>query len=384
MPSETHRLKVGMLASLTGQFSDQGRQALAGASAWVNDANARGGIQVASYGRKLPVELTHYDDRSTAHIARAWTEKLILDDQVDLLLGPYSSSLTLAAMPEAERLQRVLWNHGGASDQVYAQGSRWVVGILTPASGYLHGILDLVKEGDPAADRTVAIIHSARGSFPAAVASGVESYAEEAGFQVVFTTQYRSPSADFPPILQALQERKPDIILGVGRIEEDILLAKQIVRSGVSVNAIALVAAGIGQFREALGDAATGFLGPSQWEPGAGYQSDYGPSAQELAQRYQAFGPGGGDYAMAQAYAAGLVAQKCVEDTGTLDNVALRETADRLDFTTFYGRFKLEPGTGCQIGHSVSVVQWQGEQKIIVWPKELRQADPIYPSHPPR
>ena len=377
-----------MSVSLTGQFGSQGRQALAGASAWVSDTNARGGIHVASHGGKLPIELTHYDDQSTARVARAGTEKLILDDRVDLLLGPYSSSLTLAALPVAERLQRVLWNHGGASDQIYAQGSRWVVGILTPASRYLHGVLDLVKDRGTAA-RTVAIVHSARGSFPAAVASGAESYAAEAGFQVEFKAQYSSPAFDFPAILQALLEREPDTILGVGRIEDDILLAKEMVRSGVRVGGIALVAAGIGRFGEALGGAATGFMGPSQWEPGANYQPDYGPSDRELAQRYKAFGPafrpgGGADYVMAQAYATGLVAQKCVEETGTLDNLALRETAGRLDFTTFYGRFKLEPGTGRQIGHSVSVVQWQGDRKVIVWPRELRQADPIYPSHPPR
>ena len=373
-------LKVGMTASLTGQFASQGSQALEGAAAWVRDANSDGGIYVGTQSRKLSVHLTHYDDESKASVASTMTERLILDNHIDLLLGPYSSVLTLATAPIAEKTQRVLWNHGGASDQIYRQGFRWVAGILTPASRYFLGVIDLVKEIDPGA-RRVAVLHSSKGSFPVAVASGVESYALEQGFQIIFKRQYYPPVVDFSPLLRELEEIEPDIILGVGRIQDDLLLARQLVESQVRVKAIALVSAGIGQFKESLGSRATGFMGPSQWEPEAAYVPDYGPSAQELAKRLQLFRPGASDYAMAQAYAAGLVAQKCIEEAGTLDNCALRETAGRLDFTTFYGRFKLDPATGCQVGRSVVIVQWQDGQKVIVWPRELRQADLIYPSH---
>jgi branched-chain amino acid transport system substrate-binding protein len=149
----------------------------------------------------------------------------------------------------------------------------------------------------------------------------------------------------------------------------------------IKAKTIALVAAGIGQFKEVLGHHAAGFVGPSQWEPGAAYVPDYGPSPQELVGRLGKFGREGGDYALAQAYASGLVARKCVEEAGTLDNGALREVAGRLDFTTFYGRFRLDPATGNQIGRSVLIVQWQDGEKVILWPKEMRRGDMIYPSH---
>ena len=374
------RVTVGMVASLTGQFSGQGRQALEGAVAWAGDANDAGGIFVGKYGIKLPVHLTHYDDQSKADVARMLTEKLILDDRVGLLLGPYSSVLTLAAAPVAERYQRVLWNHGGASDQIFSQGFRWVVGILTAASKYLHGVIDLLQETDPG-PRRVAILHSSRGSFSPAVASGVERYAEEQGFQIAFKGPYHPPTSDFSPLLDEIRRREPDLIIGVGRIQDDLLLGRQIVQERVRAQAIVLVAAGIHQFGEELGDQAEGFMGPSQWEPVGTYIPDYGPSAQDLADRLQAFRPGGGDYAMAQAYAAGVVAQRCVEEAGTLDNGRLRETANRLDFTTFYGRFKLDPETGSQVGRSVVIVQWQRGEKVVVWPREMREGALVYPSH---
>ena len=378
MPGD--RVRVGMVASLTGQFAGQGRQALEGASAWTRDCNAGGGIFVLSRGGHLPVELTFYDDESVAQVAAAMAEKLVLEDRVDLLLGPYSSVLTLAVARVTERLQRVLWNHGGASDQIYSQGFRWTVGILTPASRYFFGVVDLVSERDPSA-RRLAIFGSTRGSFPIAVASGVDAYAAQHGFQTVYRGQYVSPAADFSPLLAEMEETEPDIIVGVGRIDDDLLLARQMVQRGVRARAIALVAAGIGHFSEVLGSCAGGFMGPSQWEPGAASVPDYGPTAQDLAERAGPFGWRDRDYAMAQAYAAGLVAQKCVELAGTLDNRDLREVADRLEFTTFYGRFKLDPVTGCQVGRSVVTVQWQGGKKVVVWPKEVRQGDAIYPSH---
>ena len=376
MPVEP--LRVGMVASLSGQFRAQGRQALEGAAAWARDVNAEGGIYVRALGRKLRVQLRFYNDESVARLARAMSEKLILEDQVNLLLGPYSSVLTLAVAPIAERHHRVLWNHGGASDQIYRQGYRWVVSVLAPASRYHVGVIDLIRERDPAA-RRVAVLRSSKGSFPEEVVSGVERYAVRQGLEVVFRGSYDPGSTDFSPLLEELQGHAPDLILGAGRIQDELLLARQIVERKVSAKAVALVVAGIAEFGEALGPSAEGFMGPSQWEAAAQHPVDYGPSAGDLAARSELFRPAGADYAAAQAYAAGLVAQRCVEEAGTMENSALREVAERLDFTTFYGRFKLDPETGEQVGCSVVIVQWQHGRKVVVWPRSLRQGELHYP-----
>ena len=385
MPTRNRRrewIAVGLPASLTGQFQGQGKQALEGARAWVRDVNSNGGIRVGTWDAKLPIHLTYYDDCSRAQAAGDITERLIVADEVDILLGPYSSVLTMAAAPVAERLHRVLWNHGGAADPIHGQRLEWVVGILTPASLYFAGAIDLVQDRDPKVSR-VGILYSARGSFPAAVAGGVERYATQQGLEVVFNRQYHPPVADFHPILRELQEAQPDVMLAVGRIQDDLLLAKHIVQMGFSAKAVGLVAAGIAQFGEELGGWAEGFMGPSQWEPTTGYIPVYGPPPEEMSDKLTLLRPGNprraGDYAMAQAYAAGLVAQRCIEEAGTLDNLALRDIANRLDFTTFYGRFKLDSATGRQVGRSVVIVQWQAGRKVVVWPKDARQAAVTYP-----
>ena len=134
-----------MTAALTGRYSLPGRQALLGAQAWVEDTNRAGGIWLHGSRAQLPLRLTSYDDASEPEQCAMLTERLITEDQVDILLGPYSSGLALRAAEVAQRSQRVLWNHGGASEAIYTRGFAWVVGILSPPSTYFHSVIDFVR-----------------------------------------------------------------------------------------------------------------------------------------------------------------------------------------------------------------------------------------------
>ncbi len=107
-----------------------------------------------------------------------------------------------------------------------------------------------------------------------------------------------------------------------------------------------------------------------------GYRPDIGPTPTAFATRFRARHGVEPDYPAAQAYAAGLVAQRCIEATGTLQNEPLRDAANQLVLTTLYGHFKLDAMTSVQIGHQLVVVQWQAGQKRIVWPEAVAQASP--------
>ena len=367
--SKPDAIRVGMCASLSGQFAVQGTQALHGVMAWVEDTNRRGGVFVRELSSSLPISFTHYDDRSRAADARELVRNLVVHDEVHLLLGPYSSGLTMAAAQVAEEMGVVLWNHGGSADSIHQQGFRWTVNILSPAGDYLTGVPELVLQTNPAAER-LAIVHSSTGAFSRSVAQGAAEKASELGIELVFQETFDSPATDFSQLLELVEASTPDLLVGVGRIEDDLLLAQQL---PISIEAmVALAATPIEQFRNALGARCDGFVGPSQWEASAKLNIDYGPNLRDITQQLGQQP----DYPMAQGYAGGLVAQRCIEETGSLDQAALRQAASALDFTTFYGRFKLD-ATGRQVGHQVLLVQWQRGRKIIVWPPQLAQALPV-------
>lgn len=370
-------LRMGIAISLSGRYALLGRQALEGLECYVRDVNAAGGVVLKSAGERLPVTLVVEDDESDEGKIRGLIEKLIRQERVDLLIGPYGSGLTLAAAEMADAFGYVLWNHSGSSDEIFECNLSSVVGILTPASLYLCAVLDMIKALDPSAKRVA--LFSAKTGFAADMAAGALAWIEREGYTLTVHQSYRSGIEDFRPLLGPVVDDPPDIFLSVGRVEDDILLGRQLRALKPRVKAAGLVVAAISRFKAALREQADGFLAPSQWEPQVRYCVDVGPSEDEFLSHYLKSATVPIDYPAAQGYAAGLVAQRCVEEVGSLEQRALREAAGRLRFTTFYGPYAIDPQTGRQIAHPVLVTQWQRGRKEIVWPREVAEVQPIYP-----
>ncbi len=371
----TEAITLGASISISGRYALQGRQALAGLRAWVEAANTQGGIRVVGSWRTAPVTLIHYDDASSPKRAVANVERLIRVDRAHLLIGPYGSDLTRAVASTACQHGRLLWNHGGAADEVYRR-SGFVVGILTPVSRYFAGLLEMVGRMEPPVARAV-IIRRRSSSFGRLAARGAEAMGRQAGISMTSPT-YSSVRDDLPKLMSELQRRSLDLILSAGAFEDECALARGLVAAGVRARAFALTAVAMHEFGQLLGAEAEGFLGPSQWEPGAAYAVDFGPGSAEVARRIHAQGAAA-DYPAAQAYAACLIAQRCLEEAGSADDEALWRAACSLDCTTFFGRFKIDPKTGLQVGHEMVWVQWQRRRKVTVWPPRLAQAAAIYP-----
>ena len=369
-------IKVGIPVSLTGQFRLQGRQTLAGIRTWADDVNRRGGLVVGSQAH--PVELIWYDDGSRRDAVITIVRQLIVDERVDLLVGPYSSVLTNAAAGVAWEHRKLLWNQGGASPLLYQRGNPFVVGILTPADQYLSGLLPAVHEICPDAS-TVGIVRAATGAFPRDVASGVEVSAVVLGFRIVLSLEFDAAADDFRDVVEAVGKTAPDVLVVAGRFQNDLRIAELLAGGFPPVGAVAVVAAGVDAFRERLREQVEGFMGPSQWETDAGYAVEYGPGLDEVRASLTRAGHPVIDYPMAQAYAVGVVMQRCIEACGSLEDGALREAASSLDFTTYYGRFRIDPATGSPVDKPSLLVQWQQGRKVVVWPPGYRQERLAYP-----
>jgi len=106
---------------VSGPLRRQGQDAYDGIRLWVDHANR-------------PLRLVALDDASSASRARENVARLLTEERVDLLLGPYGSGSTLAVAPLAAAHGKILWNHGGAADEITEAGSAHVVSVLSPAS----------------------------------------------------------------------------------------------------------------------------------------------------------------------------------------------------------------------------------------------------------
>jgi len=347
------RLVMAAPLSLSGRYALQGRAAAAGLEQLADDVRHTGGLRLGD--AVLMPELVLFDDTGTGKGVRRCLDLL---SGAHLLFGPYGSDLVRAAAGWSEASGRVVWNHGGSADDV--QRHPQLVSVPSPASRYLATVLEAIAE--PLPDARV-VIAAGRGRFGRAAAQGARSAAARLGMEVVAEVTPSELSA----------EPGADAVLLAGSFSEDV---EAVARLHRRPPVLAAVAAGLAAFGERLGERAHDVLGPSQWEEGARFRVDVGPAPAQVLRSLRARAvpslraAGFGaqlEYPAAQAYAAGLVALRCVEEAGGWQDDALAAASRRLRCTTFFGRFGLG-ADGAQEAHEMLVVQWSGRAKRVVWP----------------
>jgi len=240
----------------------------------------------------------------------------------------------------------------------------------------MAGIIELISKVDSDA-QGVALLSAYDSGFSANVALGAKAAAGRAGFDAK-DFKFKSGDHNLVGLVKDVKEYKPDLILGMGRAEDDILVAKGILEQGIRAKAVGLVVASIKLFYDTFGQSADGFVSISQWERGVKIQPDIGPSPSQFSERFKSAYGKEPDYVAAQGYHIGLVVQKCILQSASLDDASLREAAKKIELKTFYGRFKTD-SSGNQRGHETVVVQWQGGKKVIVHPECYSEARLIYP-----
>jgi branched-chain amino acid transport system substrate-binding protein len=101
-----------------------------------------------------------------------------------------------------------------------------------------------------------------------------------------------------------------------------------------------------------------------------GSDPEAGPDAEWFTREFRRQFRKDPDYIAAQAFALGIIFERCFKmGGGALEDSELWYAARNLDLRTLYGRFRLDPAKGRQIGHSILLVQWQAGRKQIVWPE---------------
>ena len=366
MPKATvhEKVTVGISISLSGKYRLQGEQVLRGVQLWVAYVKQKGGIYIKERARSLSVELIAYDDGSKIDRAKENVAQLLKANRVDILLGPYSSVLTMAVVPIAESEKKILWNHGGASDAICKQGWRYVVSVLSPASYYLRSLPSYLATAEPSL-RQLLCLRSSSGTFAAYVTQGLEE-AAKSGRLTVVSVLFTSPLKNVREVVKAVERQGSDLLVGIGSFEDDIKIVRQL----RGTKPIVTVAAGSAAFGRRLGGKAEGIIGPSQWESEVRRSALEGPNAEWFRFRFKETFAAVPDYTAAQGFATGVVIQEAIRRAGGLGDERLRKTVANLDIHTFYGAFRIDPKSGCQIGHQTVLVRWQSGKKIVIWPPE--------------
>jgi branched-chain amino acid transport system substrate-binding protein len=367
--ASSHEIVIGHPAAMSGRYAKAAEQAV-------------GGVQAAVDCYKK------YDCESKKEAVTSLLERLITTDKVDFTFAPYSSGLTLAGAPVAEKYGKIYMDHGGASDKIFRQGFEYVVQTIGPGSRYHAGTLEMIKKIDPSAKKVALAYEDSE--FARSVMDGAMAKAEELGFEVVFRRTYPAKVTDLTPLLSDLKAANPEIVIGGGHFQDGQLMNQQMADLDINPKLLSLIAAAtLPAFGEALGEKAEHVMGPSHWEYGVTFSEEgakkqgktwIGPSQDEYVALFKkAVGkdmlP---DYHAAEASAAVLALVLAVEKVDSVDNDKVRAALGDLTFMSFYGGWDIDD-TGKQIGHSMVDVQWQNGERKIVWPEAAQTAAPAYP-----
>ncbi|MQA86402.1 MAG: ABC transporter substrate-binding protein [Streptosporangiales bacterium] len=353
MTAASDTVRAALVTPLSGPLAGFGRVGVHALELWARSA--------AELPRPFRgVELTVHDSSPDAAAA----VRAALTTRPHLLFGPYGGGPALAV---ARNTDRLVWNHGGATGKL--AGYPHVVNVLAPASSYHVGALELLVRRDPRpAAGTVLYVDT---GFGRDVAEGAADAAARLGVAVRRLGFPRDTAAE-----AAASVPDADVLLVAAGFADELTMARELLSR--PWRAAAFVGAGEEAPLAELGEAREGLLGPAQWMPAAAPEPDEGPDAAWFVRAYQEIAGGPPPYPATQAFAAGLLAARCLRDAGEADDDALRRAARSLSCTTLYGRFRLDD-EGRQVGHRVLTVQWQAGHRRIVWPPGVAEVTAIYP-----
>jgi branched-chain amino acid transport system substrate-binding protein len=373
-------LTIGFTISRTGKLNNDATAQLRGIELWRDEINAKGGIKAGSKSYK--VNLVSYDDESQNTRVQQLYTRLITQDKAQFLLSPYSSGLVATAAIISEQYGKVMITTGGAEEKTYKLGNKNLFQVYSGAGQYLAGAVAALKEKN--SNARVAFVYE-DDPFTKAVNAVTKELVKEAGLTVALEETYAGSTTDFSPVINKVISSKADALLGGGHYADGATLARQLHEQKAGMKWITLLVAPDSPNFATLGDAAVGISVPSQWEPQVTYKPDFGPDAPAFAKAFLEkfkIEPG---YHAAGGYAAGLILQHAIEQSGAIDQAKVAAELNKMDVTTLFGRtkFSTDPKEhGLQIGHKMVLAQWQKKNgtmvKEVIWPHEAKTADIIY------
>jgi len=367
-------IELGASVQLTGQFANTGRYYGDAYQFAVEKINAAGGVKVGNTREKLNLKIL--DNQSDVNLSVRQYVQLVTQDKVNFLLGPFASDFVLADSAIAEKYNVPMIQGGGASDQIFSRGYKYIFGTLPPASDYFDSTLDLMGQLKPP-PATLALLY-ADDAFDVSVADGTRKDASKTKLKIVVDQRYSSKASDFNSILSLIKSQNVDAILVAGHETEILNFIRQAKTLNVNPKLYSFtVGVPSADFRAALGQDANYAFGMSSWVQSAALKDEYFGNAEKFANEYKKRFGYEPDYHAASAVADVQAFVKAIESANSIDPVKVRDAIAKVDFDSLYGRVRFNSAGQINLPQTVVQVQ-KGKLVPIYGPKGMLE-QPLYP-----
>jgi branched-chain amino acid transport system substrate-binding protein len=382
-------ITIGFGMALTGPLAANGKMSLVAMKIWEEDVNAKGGL----LGR--PVKLVYYDDQSSpATVPNIYT-KLLDVDKVDFAVSPYASTQIAPAMPimmQKKRLYISLFGTGINDEFNYDKYFSMLPTGPTPKPSFTTGFFKVAMAQDPK-PQTIAMA-AADAEFGRNACEGARENAKAAGLKIVYDKNYPPTTADFAPIVRAVQATNPDIFLVCSYPLDSVGLVKAVSEIGFKPKMWggAMVGLQATVFKTQLGPLLNGIVNYETWIPAPTMQFE---GSMELLKKYQARAAAEGVdplgyYMPVWAYAYLQVLGDAITATKSLDDNKLADYIRKTTFKTVVGDVKFG-AKGEWAEERMLLIQFQNiknnsvdafrdlSTEVILYPPQYKSGNVIYP-----
>lgn len=364
-------IKVGVVLPLTGKLAKFGEIENKSFLMALKEINAGGGVN----GKKI--ELIIEDTTGKPDVGRSAIEKLITQDEVVILGGGYSSSVTWATIAVAQQNKVPFLVNTGSADKITEQGWEYIFRLNPPVSEYPGGFASFLQS--VATDvKSVAILHE-NSLFGQSGSKKFVKQAEALGLEVLMKEGYEAGAIDFKPLLMNVKAKKPDVVYMISYIMDASLLMRQAKELNLNPKLFVGGAAGftLPEFHKNAGKASEFVYSATLWTPSVPY-----PGAQAYYDKFVEIYNTPTEYHGAEAYAAMYVIADALKRAKSLTRKDVRNALANTNLITVFGPVKFI-SYGKKTNQNklpTFLVQWIDGKLETVWPQKVATKGYVYPT----
>jgi branched-chain amino acid transport system substrate-binding protein len=381
--AQADTITLGAAVSLTGKYSTNGKNTLDGYQLAVKRINEMGGVKVGGKTYKLAIK--YYDDESTSARGAQLVERLITQDGVKFVLGPYSSGLTKAIAPVTEKYGIPMVEGNGADRSLFTHGFKYLFAVLSTSDHYLRDAVNLLGAhakalGKSPKDLKIAIAVE-NDDFSQDVRDGIAEDAKRLGMKIVVDDKLPPDLNDMSATLTKVKALKPDLLAVSGHAKGAALAVRQVAEQQVDVPMLATTHCDSAQIAEKFPQQAEYAVCGSQWDASLKYSDRWFGTARQYAARFKQDFNYEAPYQAAESTASVLVFVDAFARAGSLDQKKVRDALASTDLQTFFGPIKFDQ-TGKNTVKPMVLYQVQKGRYVVVAPENVAEGKLIFPAPP--
>ena len=331
------KIILGAAVSLTGKYSTNGEHTKNGYNMAVKRINEMGGVKVG--GKSYKFDIIYYDDESDSSRAAQLAERLIKQDGVEFMLGPYSSGLTKAIAPVTEENQIPMVEANGASRSLFTKGYKYLFAVLSAANQYLEVAIDLAVEKNGGKPVNIAMAFE-QDAFSQDVRLGILDAAKRTGSKITIDDKLPKELNDMAATLAKVKATKPDVLVVSGHSKGALTAIRQISEMKVDVPMLAMTHCDASKLAKQHGSKSQYALCAAQWHKSLTYKDKFFGDGMQFDKEFTAMYGYAPPYQAAESAAALVVFKDAFERANSFDRTEVRDALAKTDMQTFYGNIK--------------------------------------------